>query len=555
MATVAEVSDRYVAENAEADPTWALLVGVAAPARLSDQSPSGHQERAELARRTLRALEVADDVDETGRLGRSFLKGQLQGELGLHDAGEHERNVSALNGPQAYVRQVFDLLPQASEADWQAVAECLAKVPQAMDGYRATLEAGLAAGRVSSRRLAQAVAAQCETWAGQDGSGWFSSLARRYGQGPLADRLARLGAAADASYRELGQWLATAYAPQASARDGVGPERYQCWARLTLGAELDMDEAYNWGWEELGRLEAEKQREAGRVLPGATYDEAVALLSTDPSRGIEGVEAWREWLQEVTDQAIASLDGVHFDISGPLRVCEVRVPPEGSAAAPYYTPPGDGFGRPGAIWFPAMGRSWFPTWDMPTTVFHEAVPGHHLQLGLARLLPLTRAHKVGSNSAHSEGWALYAERFMDEIGGFERPDFRLGFLSMQAFRAARVVVDIGLHTGRRVPPGWPSAGQAWGYDLAVEYIKSASGLSHAFCESEVLRYLSMPSQATCYKLGERAWLQGREQARRQAHGSLDLKKWHNRALALGPLGLDALLAELARAARGSGGPS
>lgn len=548
MTTVAQVSERYVEGNANLDPTWALFVGVGAPARLSDQSPAGHESRASLARSTLQALAKADEVDEAGRLGRVFLEDHLRGELGLYEAGEHERHISALDGAQSSVRQVFDLLPQSDEADWTALSECLAEVPRAITEYRATLEAGLAAGRLSSCRLASAVAEQCETWAGSGGDGWFSTLARRYGDGSLAPRLADLGRSAEASYGELADWLRTTYVPCACPGDGVGEERYRVWARLTLGQDLDAEDAYRWGWDELGRLEAEKSLEAGRVSRGASYEEAVTLLSADRSRGIDGTDAWKAWLQGVTDTIIASMDGTHFDIAEPLRTCQVCIPPEGGAATPYYTPPGDGFARPGRIWFPTVGRSWFPTWDLPTTVFHEAVPGHHLQLGRARLLPLTRAHQIGMSSAHAEGWALYAERFVDEIGGFERPDFRLGFLSMQAFRAARVVVDIGLHTGRRVPEGWPSAGRTWDYGLAVEYIQRASGLDRAYCESEVLRYLSVPSQATCYKLGERAWLEGREAAKRRANGSLDLKKWHNEALALGPLGLDALRPELARIA-------
>jgi uncharacterized protein (DUF885 family) len=552
MVTVAEVSERYVQKNAELDPTWALFAGVEARARLSDQSPEGHRARAELARGTLRLLESAEEVDEAGRLGRLFLDGELRGELELYEAGEHERHVSALDGAQAVIRQVFDLLPRSSEADWTALSECLADVPRAVMQYRATLEAGAAAGRVPSRRLVGAVAEQCETWAGSSGAGWFSKLARHYGDGPLAPRLAKLASSADASYGELAQWLRTGYSSRACAEDGVGEERYRAWARQTLGQELDVEDAYLWGWDELGRLEAEQSTEAGRVSPGASYDEVVAQLSLDHARGIEGVDAWRAWLQDLTDRTVASLDGEHFEIAPQLRVCEICVPPEGSAASPYYTPPGDGFARPGQVWFPTVGRSWFPIWDLPTTVFHEAVPGHHLQIGQARLLPLTRAHQVGMSSGHAEGWALYAERFMDEIGSFEKPEFRLGFLSMQAFRAARVVVDIGLHTGRRIPAGWPSAGETWSYELAVEYVQRASGLDRAFSESEVLRYLSLPSQATCYKLGERAWLEGREAAKRRANGSLDLKRWHKEALALGSLGLGALVPELVRIAASQG---
>jgi uncharacterized protein (DUF885 family) len=162
------------------------------------------------------------------------------------------------------------------------------------------------------------------------------------------------------------------------------------------------------------------------------------------------------------------------------------------------------------------------------------------------LAPLIRAHRLGFRSAHGEGWALYAERLMDELGFFDTPDTRLGFLSSQAFRAVRVVVDIGLHTGRTIPDGWPGAGSRWTPEVAVGYLQRAGGLMPAFAESEVQRYLSWPGQATTYKLGERTWLESRERARAAAGASFDLKAWHARALNLGALGLDALATELVR---------
>jgi len=149
-------------------------------------------------------------------------------------------------------------------------------------------------------------------------------------------------------------------------------------------------------------------------------------------------------------------------------------------------------------------------------------------------------------SGHGEGWALYAERLMDALGWFATPETRLGFLASQAFRAARVVIDIGLHTGRPVPAGLPGAGSPWTPALAQDALARAGGLSPAFARSEVLRYLSWPAQATTYKLGERTWLAGRDDAQRRAGAAFDRRAWHARALSLGALGLDALRDELGR---------
>ena len=313
---------------------------------------------------------------------------------------------------------------------------------------------------------------------------------------------AAAGAAA-AAYGELARWFLDECAPRAATDDGVGEERYRVWARALLGADLDVAEAYEWGTAELARLEAEKDAECERILPGAGFDAVRDHLDRAPEHGVEGVDAYRSGLQELVDEAIEALAGTEFDVPAGLRTCPVAIPPEGSASAPYYTPPTEDLSQPGQVWFPTMGRQHFTMWNEVTTAYHEAVPGHHLQLGTTRLVPLTRAHKLGFNPAHGEGWALYAERLMDELGWFRTPETRLGFLCVQAMRAARVVIDIGLHTGREVPAGLPGASGPWTYELAVAAIGRAGALPEADARSEILRYLSWPSQATAYKLGER----------------------------------------------------
>src|SRR3954447_3708704 len=472
MTTVGEISARFVEEYAALDPVRGIrLMGVGANGTtLTDYSPDGTAAVGDLLTRTRAALETATEDGEAERLGRLFLTEQVAGELGVLDAGERERTMSILGGPPAGVRMVFDLVSRASDDDWEAVGERLGRVAPAMEGYRASLERGIAAGRTASKRCSRAVADQLETWAGGSSPGWFSTFVMSYGgDGALAGRLRERAAGADAAYGALAAWIRDEYVAHATETEGVGDERYRVWGRSMLGTDLDLDEAYAWGWAELERLEREKAVESDRVKKGASFEEVRELLMSDPSRAVEGVDAWRAWLQQLTDRTIDELNGTQFEIAEPLLRCEVSSPPEGSAAAPYYTPPSDDLVRPGRIWFPPVGRTRFPTWDAVTTVFHEAVPGHHLQLGATRLIDLTRAQQFGFNSAHGEGWALYAERLMDELGRFEKPEYRLGFLSMQAFRAARVVVDIGLHTGRPIADGWPDAGQPWTYDRAVAF--------------------------------------------------------------------------------------
>ncbi len=554
MPTVSEISSRYIDEVAALDPVRGERWGVASDqTRLTDYSPEGQSALAELLARTVRDVNAADVTSEYERLGQGFLSDWAGGELGVLKAGERERMLSNIVGATASTRSVFDLMDKSTPAAWENIAARLAAVPASMAGYRASLELGLANGRPAARRQALVVADQCATWAGSGtDAGWFGTLvagADGIAAESLQTKLAAAAREAAAAYADLATWLRTTYAPRATESDASGDERYRVWAEYLLGTDLDIDEAYAWGWEELARLETQKDAECERILPGQGFEAVRELLINDPNRSIQGVDAYRSWLQYLTDEAIDGLSGVEFDIPASISRCEVRIPPEGSAAAAYYTPPSEDLTRPGRTWFPTVGRKRFPTWDEVSTVYHEAVPGHHLQGATIRLVPLTRAHKLGFMSAHGEGWALYSERLMDELGWFRTPETRLGFLCAHAFRAARVVVDIGLHTGRRIPKGWPGAGEAWTYEGAIDFIVRAGGADRDKAESEVLRYLSWPSQATAYKLGERTWLAGREAAEAAAASAgkpFDRRAWHAGALALGPLGLRRLGAELAK---------
>ena len=531
--SIREIADRYVDAYAAVDPVRASRsMGIGRDAtHLTDYSPDGQAAIADVLAATLRDLGATEATDEAERLGQGHLEDSCRSQLALIEAGETGSLVSALAGPPAMVRMSFDVMATDGDQAWARIASRLEDVPRAMAGYRASLTAAAAAGRVPSTRLVDVVARQCATWADT----WFSTFVRGYGGDALRDRLDWAAGTAAEAYAGLASWFREDLAPAASSVDGVGVDRYRLWGTYMLGAELDLDEAYDWAVEDLARLEREKAVECGRIRPGATFEEVRDQLDADPAGVVEGADAYRAALQDIVDTAIEGLLDVEFDIVPELRQCTVGIPPEGTALAPYYSPPSEDLSQPGTTWFPTGGQDRFPLWEQYTTAYHEAVPGHHLQLGLTRVLPLVRSQRVGGNIAHLEGWALYAERLMDELGWFRTPAARLGFLCMQAFRAARVIVDIGLHTGR----------DGWTYERAVEKMIVAGGQHRAFAESEVLRYLSWPAQAPSYKLGERAWLAGRSLAMTAQGPAFDRKTWHSRVLALGPLGLDRLGEELA----------
>jgi uncharacterized protein (DUF885 family) len=239
----------------------------------------------------------------------------------------------------------------------------------------------------------------------------------------------------------------------------------------------------------------------------------------------------------------------HFDIPESIRTIDAKISPPGGAAAQYYMPPSEDLSRPGSTWYPANGRTRFPLWSEPTTAYHEGVPGHHMQIGMAIVNreKLSRFQRNEFVSGHGEGWALYAERLMDEFGFLERPEYRLGFLYAQAFRAARVVIDIGMHCDKKIPTTWPwHAGETWNPELALEFLSARSSNDEAFNRSEIDRYLGWPAQAISYKLGERVWLELRDDAKQRLGAAFDLRAWHTYALDLGNLGLELFKQEMAR---------
>jgi len=555
--TPRRIADSYVHALADLDPLIAVYLGLNPDDdRITDLSPAGTEAQAELARRTLAELDAAEAAgaadSEAERRCARLLRERLTAELAVHEAGEYLRAVRNLGSPVHNVREVFTLLPTETDEDWSRLGRRLARVPLAIEQYRETLTEGIERGLLSGPRQVTTVVGQIAEWLeGEAPGGWFGGLVQGAPEA-LRGELTETAVAATAALAELREWLRDVYGPAAAdAPDTVGRERYVRWVRYWTGAELDLDEAYRWAWEQFHDLDAQMRAEAEKVRPGATPMEAMKWLETD-GPAIKGQEEVRAYLQGLMDTAISDLQGTHFDLAEPLLKVESRLAPSGSAAAPYYTQPSLDFSRPGRTWLPTLGRESFPVWDLVSTWYHEGVPGHHLQLAqwtyVADRLS-TYQVTMGAVSANLEGWALYAERLMDELGYLTDPGHRLGYLNAQMMRALRVIVDIGMHAGLEFPADSPyKPGELMQPDDAREFFGRYCGLSAEFLDSELVRYLGMPGQAIGYKLGERAWLTGRAAAKAAAEArgaEFDLKAWHMAALSQGSLGLDDLVAELA----------
>jgi uncharacterized protein (DUF885 family) len=538
------IADAWVDSLAELSPTLATYIGRSEyNDRYGDYSPAGEERFADTVRSTLAALENAEPVDDIDEITKADLTGELRLELDLHEANWHLRKLNVIESPAQEIRSAFDLMPTETIDDWSVVARRLGTVPGAIDGYIETLREGINQGVVPARRQVNEVAIQIDRYTSDDGffASFVGSASPAEGQLPasLARDLADQSGAARVAYEKLAEFLRGELAPAATEKDAVGRELYALHSRRFLGAVIDLDETYDWGREELDRMVAEQTAIANEIKAGASVEEAVAFLEGDASRQLKGTEALQEWMQATSDRAIEELGKTHFDIPDPIRKLECMIAPTNEGGI-YYTGPTDDFSRPGRMWWSVPeGVDTFDTWRELTTVYHEGVPGHHLQIAQGtynRAQLNTWRRLLAGTSGHAEGWALYAERLMEQLGYLEDPADRLGMLDGQRMRAARVVLDIGVHLEK---PRLDGSG-TWDADYALEFMRKNVNMSDQFIRFEVNRYLGWPGQAPSYKVGQRIWEQVRDQVKAAEGDSFSIKAFHKRALDMGGVGLDTL---------------
>jgi uncharacterized protein (DUF885 family) len=545
-----QLADRFVEEYAAAVPTTATYIGVRGhDHRWPDHSPAGNAAVADLLRRTVAQVEATAPVDHREEVARAAMVERLSAELARHDAGWVDADLNSIECPLQAFRETFDYMAVDTVEDWTTIAARLEALPEAVDGYLAGLDAAADAGTVAAARQVRLAAALARRWAGTPHVPGFFTTFVATGPAELADRLVPAADGAHDAFLRFADHVERSLLPRAPEADAVGRERYALESRFHTGADLDLEETYAWGWAELARVVAEKAAVAETIAPGQGVAGAMAVLDADPARQVRGRAALQQWLQDTADRAVAALDGVHFDIPGPVRRIEGRLTPT-SGAGVYYSGPTEDFSRPGRMWWSLPdGVDDMTTWRETTTVFHEGVPGHHLQIGwtVHNRAALNRWQRVLlACSAHAEGWALYSERLMGELGFLDDAGDRLGMLDAQELRAARVVLDIGVHLDLPIPAGHGVDSDRWSYDVALQFLRDHVSMEDQMLVDELHRYLGWPGQAPVYKVGERVFLAGREAARARHGASFDLKDWHRAVLDLGPLGLGPLADELAR---------
>ena len=533
------LANKYFHADLALSPEAATVVGTddADHGALSDYSPAGVDEQRSLISGTLAKLNSLPITDDVDRITVAAMNERLGLELELIDSGERCGEINVISSPIQGVRDIFDLMPTETEADWDNINRRLGVVAEALEGYKESLRRRIASGPAIPARQIERCAEQCEGAAGS-ASPFLHLVNKRPEVAANAD-------SARVAYGQLAEFLRQTALPTAVEEDAVGRERYSLFSRHFLGADIDLDETYEWGKAELAGIVAEQERIARELYgPGVGVREAMERLDSDPKRKLCGVEALQKWMQETADASVDAMSQ-HFDIPEPLRTIECCLAPSGTGII-YYTGPTGDFSRPGRMWWSVpSGVTEFATWKEKTTVYHEGVPGHHLQIGLATYMRDSLNDWRCSGcwvSGHGEGWALYAEQLMAELGYMDELGDRMGVLDSMRLRTSRVVVDLGVHLRKDAGP-WGEG--AWDADSAWRFLRENVASDDAFLRFELNRYLGWPGQAPSYKIGQRIWTQLREEARAKEGADFDLKAWHNRALSIGSVGLDVLREALA----------
>ena len=546
LTDVDQIANEYFEKVLDLNPVHATELGRKGVETLyPDYSPAGEKAYARLAKKTLKKVDNVLPIDDVDLVTLDALQERLSLYRKQYKAGFGGWQLNNIASVPQEVRSVFDLMKRNTQQDWEHIIGRMHRVTEALEGYIQTLEAAREEGKVAPRRQVDIVIEQTAAYYAP--GGFFDELAVEVAEAvpSLKDGAAAGAEAAKEGYRRLNSYLVEKLQPVAPSRDAVGRKAYSLHSRSFLGTTIDLDETYAWGVKELESIIARQREVAEEIEPGASIERAKQLLDEDPARQLHGTDELKAWMQKLADAAVENLAGSHFEIGGPMRRIECCIAPTNEGGI-YYTGPSPDFSRPGRMWWSVPeGEETFTTWRETSTVYHEGVPGHHLQIAIATALQGTmnswRTNMLWV-SGHGEGWALYAERLMEELGYLKDPGDRMGMLNAQRMRAARVVFDIGVHCEMPIPDEWAEQlgvepGTIWTSELGYEFLKLNLDESEGHLRFEFLRYLGWPGQAPSYKIGERLWLELRDQALRRGD---DMRAFHTRALLLGSVGLDTL---------------
>lgn len=552
--------DAQWADNMQRYPEWATYVGDNRLGdRLADASPAAEAQRYALDRQW-KAQALAIDpsrLDTKDRTSRALFIHQIDTELAFEPlVGYRRMTLGALGG---FHTEFADLL-RASPADKTAqVEQMLARMvayPRRVDQELAKLRQGLALGWVPPRSVLERVLVTLDGQlaAGGERSPFFEPFTRLGPEVP-ADRQPELKRRALQAIeqqvlpaqRRLRDFVAGEYAAAAPASGALvgypgGDAVYAAVVRDNTTTDLTARQVHEIGLREVARLRIELDQVMREMAWKGDFTSFVAWLNTDPQFFYPSSEALLAGYRDIGKRLDAELPRLFAEL--PRMTWGVRAMPDhdGPNAAENYSGPALDGSRPGWFNANAVGYRTRPKWGMETLTAHEAVPGHHLQIARAvELGELPRFRRSGGYTAYAEGWALYAETLGFQLGLYKDPASRFGHLQWQMVRAARLVVDTGIHD------------QGWTRQRAIDYMIDNTGVDASVVASEVDRYISWPGQALGYMIGQLKIQELRDRARARLGDRFDIRRFHMAVLDQGSVPLwvldgliDAWIAEEAR---------
>lgn len=382
-----------------------------------------------------------------------------------------------------------------------------------------------------------------------------ASLVRRAGAAKLAgDWRGRAAALVERTvYPALDRQIAAVERLRGTARSDAGlaavPNGAAIYAAALAGAtttNLTPAEVHRMGLEQVADLTAQLDTILkGQGMATGTVGERLKALNASPAQLYPDTPAGRAQLLAGLNAGNAAMQAKlpRAFTNPPSAPLEIKAVPaeiqDGASNGYYYRAPLDG-SRPAIYWINLKSVGDWPKYTLPSLTYHEGVPGHHLQISTAQRADTHTLRKISFFGAYLEGWALYAEQLADELGGYAGPIERAGYLQSFLFRAARLVVDTGIHD------------QRWTRERATQYLVDTVGFAPGRSQREVERYCTMPGQACSYKIGHASWLRARAKAQEIAGDKFDLKRFHDvlEAGAVPLVLLERLTEERARAMRG-----
>jgi uncharacterized protein (DUF885 family) len=538
---ITQVADAFVAATMARWPEAATFLGVpnAQHGRVFDNSPEAKaawDKQVDSFQASLRAVNKGGLAGRPELITYGFVEQALAEEIGLRTCNAELWKVDQMQGWQVAVPAYLQRQPVATDADRKAALERLAQYPRFIDREIATLQRGLAAGYSAPRVSVERVVGQIESLAaGDPDKSPFAGPATRSDnpefKRAVAETVARQINPALARYRSfLGEYLTVARTSVGVAELPNGAACYRALMRARTTADLSADEVHQLGLTMMAQIHGEMRTVAQRSFGTADVPALLQRLRSDAELRFKSGD---EIMSRAT-AAVARARAAMPQYVGRLPKADVRIEPfaefEAVSAPPaqYRQPSLDGR-TPGMFMVNLHKPQETPRTDVEAVAFHEAIPGHHLQIALAIERPA--AHMITQlfgSTAFIEGWGLYSERLADEMGLYSSDLDRLGMLSAAAWRAARLVVDTGMHAKK-----WPR-------EQAVDYMRRNTAVGEGVIQNEIDRYIITPGQALAYMVGYREITSLREKAQAALGARFDIRAFHDAVLGRGGVTLPML---------------